>query len=186
MDGEKKVSYFSLFGVFAKIGAVTFGGGYAMLPMLQRELVEKRNWCTETNLLDYFAVGQCTPGIIAVNTATFVGYKTRGNLGGIIATLGIVFPSLVIITIIFSILTAFQENIYVQQMLAGIQIAVCGLITVSVMKLFRKSVFDIPTLIICIASFCLMLIGVSPIFMICMGIIVGEIVSLIKIRKAVK
>ena len=73
MDGEKKVSYFSLFGVFAKIGAVTFGGGYAMLPMLQRELVEKRNWCTETNLLDYFAVGQCTPGIIAVNTATFVG-----------------------------------------------------------------------------------------------------------------
>ena len=180
---EGKVSYFSLFLAFAKIGAVTFGGGYAMLPMLQRELVEKNKWCTETDLLDYFAVGQCTPGIIAVNTATFVGYKTRGNIGGIIATLGMVFPSLVIITLIFSVLDAFKENIYVQRMLAGIQIAVCGLITISVMKLFRKSIIDVPTLVVCVAAFIMMLLGVSPVLLICLGIAAGEAISLIRARR---
>ena len=89
-----------LFLAFAKIGAVTFGGGYAMLPILQRDIVAKHKWATEDELLDYFAIGQCTPGVIAVNTATFVGYKNKGILGGIFATLGVVFPSIVIITII--------------------------------------------------------------------------------------
>ena len=92
---------FDLFFTFARIGGLTFGGGYAMLPMLQREVVEKRNWATEEEIMDYYAIGQCTPGIIAVNTATFVGYKTKGLLGGILATLGVVFPSLVIISINF-------------------------------------------------------------------------------------
>ena len=184
LDGQGQILA-ELLLTFMKIGFFTFGGGYAMLPMLQRELVEKNGWCTETDLLDYFAVGQCTPGIIAVNTATFVGYKTRGNLGGIIATLGMVFPSLVIITLIFSVLNAFQENIYVKRMLSGIQIAVCGLITVSVMKLFRKSIVDIPTLAICLAAFALMLIGVSPIILVCLGIIIGEVLSLIKARRAI-
>ena len=91
-----------LFIVFAKIGGFTFGGGYAMLPILQREVVENRNWATSEELMDYYAIGQCTPGIIAVNTATFIGYKRKGIIGGIVATIGCVFPSLVIIMIIIS------------------------------------------------------------------------------------
>lgn len=89
-----------LFIVFAKIGGFTFGGGYAMLPILQREVVENRNWATSEELMDYYAIGQCTPGIIAVNTATFIGYKRKGIIGGIVATIGCVFPSLVIIMIL--------------------------------------------------------------------------------------
>ena len=89
-----------IFLAFAKVGAMTFGGGYAMIPILERELIDKRGWATNEELMDYYAVGQCTPGIIAVNTATFIGNKLLGTIGGIIATLGMVFPSLVIITVI--------------------------------------------------------------------------------------
>ena len=90
----------SMFFAFARIGGLTFGGGYAMLPMLQREVVEKRGWATEEELMDYYAIGQCTPGVIAVNTATFIGQKYRGDLGGIVCTLGVVFPSLIIISLL--------------------------------------------------------------------------------------
>ena len=92
--------YLDLFLTFARVGVCTFGGGYAMLPVLQREVVEKKSWATEDELLDYYAVGQCTPGVIAVNTATFVGFRHKGNLGGIVATLGVVFPSILIIGLI--------------------------------------------------------------------------------------
>ena len=92
--------YLDLFLTFAQIGVCTFGGGYAMLPILQREVVEKRGWATEDELMDYYAIGQCTPGVIAVNTSTFIGYRLRGVPGAITATAGMVFPSLVIITII--------------------------------------------------------------------------------------
>ena len=84
----------SLFLTFAKVGVMTFGGGYAMLPILQREVVENKGWATDEELTDYFAIGQCTPGVIAVNTATFIGQKRAGIAGGIVATLGVVFPSL--------------------------------------------------------------------------------------------
>ena len=89
-----------MFLTFARIGGFTFGGGYAMLPMLQKEVVNGRHWATDEELMDYYAIGQCTPGIIAVNTATFVGYKNRGIPGAIAATLGVIAPSLVIIMII--------------------------------------------------------------------------------------
>ena len=95
---------FDLFWTFARIGVVTFGGGYAMLPILQREVVETKGWATEEELMDYFAIGQCTPGVIAVNTATFVGQKNKGIFGGIVATLGVVFPSLVIISILAGVI----------------------------------------------------------------------------------
>ena len=81
-----------LFYTFAKVGVMTFGGGYAMLPILQREVVENKGWATEEELADWFAIGQCTPGVIAVNTATFAGRKVLGNVGGVVATLGVVFP----------------------------------------------------------------------------------------------
>ena len=131
---------FDLYRAFFTIGALTFGGGYAMLPMLEREIVTKRSWATNEELLNYFAIGQCTPGIIAVNTATFVGYKVKGIIGGIVATLGVVAPSMVIITIIAMVLENFMDIVWVQNAFAGIRVAVCALITVSVVKLFKSNV----------------------------------------------
>ena len=131
-----------LFASFARIGALTFGGGYAMLPILQREVVEKKGWATEDQLADYFAVGQCTPGIIAVNVATFVGYKIAGNLGGVIATLGVVTPSLLIIMLIASVLQNFADVPAVKSAFAGIRVCVSVLIFNAVLKLWKKAVVD--------------------------------------------
>ncbi len=131
--------YLDLFLTFAKVGVCTFGGGYAMLPILQREVVEKKGWATDEELTDYFAVGQCTPGIIAVNTATFIGYKYRGIPGGVLATLGVVFPSLVIITAIAAFLSNFADIPVVQHALAGINAAVVALIASSVVKLGKST-----------------------------------------------
>ena len=142
-----------LFGVFAKIGSITFGGGLAMLPILQREIVDKNGWATEEELLDYYALAQCTPGIIAVNTATFIGYKRQGVLGGIVATLGVIFPSIVIITIIATFVRNFLDYEVVQYALNGIRVCVCVLILDAVLKLLKKSVIDIPSAIIFLAAF---------------------------------
>ena len=144
-----------LFFTFARIGGLTFGGGYAMLPMLQKEVVEKRKWATEEELMDYYALGQCTPGIIAVNTATFVGQNTAGNLGGIVATLGVVFPSLIIITLIAMFLQNFADLAIVQNAFAGIRVCVCVLVFNAVVKLWKKAVVDTKTLIV----FLLVMIG---------------------------
>ncbi len=140
--------YADLYLTFARMGAVTFGGGYAMLPILQREVVDKRGWATEEELMDYYAIGQCTPGIIAVNTATFIGQKTAGNTGGILATLGVVTPSLIIITVIAAFIQNFSEIAIVQNAFAGIRACVCVLILNAVVKLWKKAVVDAPTLII--------------------------------------
>ena len=111
---KEKTSLWLLFWTFAKMGVMTFGGGYAMLPILQREVIDNRGWATEEELMDYFAIGQCTPGIIAVNTATFIGQKLRGVAGGITATLGVVFPSLVIISLLAGLITSFSHLTWVQ------------------------------------------------------------------------
>ena len=116
-----------LFYTFAKVGVMTFGGGYAMLPILQREVVENKGWATEEELADWFAIGQCTPGIIAVNTATFVGQGLAGSIGGIVATLGVVFPSLIIITVIAAFIQNFAHLAIVQNAFAGIRVCVCVL-----------------------------------------------------------
>jgi len=166
-----------LFSAFFRIGLFTFGGGYAMLPMLQKEVVEKYGWATEEELLNYFAVGQCTPGVIAVNTATFVGYKEGGWLGGIFATLGVVCPSLVIITCIAALLSNFAHIPAVQHAFAGIRAAVAALIAASVIKLFRGNILkkdkDDPRpflkrcwfrLLICILAFIVVaLFGATPV-----------------------
>ena len=137
-----------LFAVFAKIGGFTFGGGYAMLPILQREIVDKRQWATQEELMDYFAIGQCTPGIIAVNTATFIGYKRKGVVGGLFATLGVVAPSIVIITIIAAFIQGFQHIEAVQWAFEGIRAAVVALILSAVIKLGKKSLVDVATVVI--------------------------------------
>ena len=167
-----------LFLTFFRIGAFTFGGGYAMLPMLQKELVEKKGWVTEEEMLDYFAVGQCTPGIIAVNTATFVGYKVKKVSGGIIATLGVVAPSLVIITIIAAVLSNFADIPAVKNAFAGIRVAVCVLIINSVVKLLKKSVVDKLTAVVyVVVALCAIIFSkVSPVIFVVAAALLGIIV----------
>lgn len=140
--------YLDLFLTFAKVGVCTFGGGYAMLPILQRELVENKQWATEGELADYYAVGQCTPGIIAVNTATFVGRSQAGIAGGVVATLGLVFPSLVIIMVIAAFLQNFMHLEFVIHAFNGVRAGVVALILSSVIKLFKNAVMDWPTRVI--------------------------------------
>ena len=134
--------YLDLFIAFIKVGAMTFGGGYAMLPILQREVLEKRGWITEAEMIDYYAMGQCLPGVIMVNTAVFVGQKRKGVPGGIIAALGAVFPSLVIIVIIAASLTAFSDVPAVRNAFAGIRICVVVLIINAVVKLWKPAIID--------------------------------------------
>ena len=154
--------YCDLFLTFAKIGACTFGGGYAMLPILQREVVENRGWATDAELSDYFAIGQCTPGVIAVNTATFVGCKLSGWLGGLAATLGVVFPSIVIIGLLAAFLAGFAGNPVVEHAFAGVRACVCVLIFNSVLKLRKNTIIDLPTTLIFLAVLALSLLGGLP------------------------
>lgn len=140
--------YLDLFLTFARVGVCTFGGGYAMLPILQRELVENKKWATEDQLADYYAVGQCTPGVIAVNTATFVGSSRAGVAGGVVATLGLVFPSIVIILAIAAFLQNFMDIPWVIHAFNGIRAGVVALILSSVLKLYKTSVVDWPTRIL--------------------------------------
>lgn len=169
---------FYLFWTFAKIGSITFGGGYAMLPLLQREIVDKNHWCTEDDLMDYFAIGQCTPGIIAVNTATFIGYKRRGIIGGIFATLGLVFPSLIIITIIAAFIRNFADLDVVTHAFNGIKICVCALILDAVLKLGKKSVIDRYCLLVFLGVFFISLLtDFSTILLIIASGILGIVIN---------
>ena len=174
-----------LFITFAVVGVTTFGGGYAMLPALQREVVEKRRWATDEEVMDWYAIGQCTPGVIAVNTATFVGQKLAGVLGGIFATLGVVFPSLVIITIIAAFIQNFAHLPAVQSAFAGIRVCVCVLILNAVVKLWKKSVVDWKTLLIFIAVFaCSVFLDVSPVVYVIAAALAGIIVTELEARKS--
>ncbi len=173
-----------LFITFAKMGVLTFGGGMAMLPILQREVVETKHWATEDEIVDYFAIGQCTPGIIAVNTATFVGQKRKGISGGIVATLGVVFPSLIIITILAGLINNFSDVAWVQNAFAGIQVCVCVLIFNAVLKLLKKSVVDKWTA----AIFVLVLLGgvflnISPVWFILVAAVLGILLKNLEVKR---
>lgn len=167
---------FDLFWTFCKIGALTFGGGYAMLPLIQREIVENKKWSTEKEILDYYAVGQCTPGVIAVNTATFIGYKLKGIIGGIVATLGVIFPSIVIILIIATFLQNFADLAIVQSAFTGIRVAVVALIITTVVKLIKSSIKDYLGVIIAIIAFVISaFIGLSPVYVVIAAALTGFI-----------
>ena len=170
--------YFDLFWTFCRIGGLTFGGGYAMLPMLQKEVVETKKWATEEEVMDYYAVGQCTPGVIAVNTATFIGYKHQGSIGALVATSGVVFPSLVIIMILASFLQSFAEIPIVQHAFNGIRVAVCVLVLNAVIKLWKGSVIDRICLMIVLATILLgIFTNISPVFIVIATAIVGLLVK---------
>ena len=167
-----------LFLNFAKVGVMTFGGGMAMLPILQREIVEKKHWATEDELGDYYAIGQCTPGIIAVNTATFVGQKQAGVLGGIVATLGMVFPSLIIITVLAGLIATFSHLAWVQHAFAGIRVCVCVLIFNAVLKLLKSSVKDWPAAVIFVAVLAASLFtNLSPVLFVAAAALCGIVVQ---------
>lgn len=177
--------YLDLFLTFARIGACTFGGGYAMLPILQREIVDKRGWTTEDELMDYYAIGQCTPGVIAVNTSTFIGYKTHGLPGAVAATAGMISPSLVIIIIIAAFIQQFAHLEIVQNAFAGIRIAVCALVLQSVWKMAKKGVVDVPTAVILVITFiAVAFLGISPVTMVVVAAAAGILVNLIRRRRA--
>ena len=175
--------YLELFIAFAKVGAMTFGGGYAMLPIIEREIVDKRHWAELDEIMDYYAVGQCTPGVIAVNTATFIGYKLAGVPGGIVATIGVIFPSLIIITAIASVLTAFAEVPAVKSAFAGIRVCVCVLIFNSVAKLYKKAIVDKASFLLFIAVFILsVLLDVSPVVFVIICAFAGIAITRLGVR----
>lgn len=142
-----------LFFVFFRIGAFTFGGGLAMLPILERDLVKRRGWLTGEQLIDYFAIGQSTPGIIAVNVATFVGYNKKKTIGAIVATAGVVVPSIIIITILASFLNNFADILWVQKALRGINVVVAVLLITAILKLGKKTLVNFLAIVIAIAAF---------------------------------
>ena len=174
-----------LFLTFAKIGVMTFGGGMAMLPILQREVVEKKNWATEDELGDYYAIGQCTPGIIAVNTATFVGQKQGGIAGGSVATLGVVFPSLIIITALAGLIAAFSHLTWVQHAFAGIRVCVCVLIFNTVLKLAKKAIVDWKTLLIFLTVIAFSVFTeLSPVIFVLGAALQGILLKTLEVKKA--
>jgi chromate transporter len=159
---------------------MTFGGGYAMLPIIQREVVEKKQWATEEEILDYYAIGQCTPGIIAVNTATFIGNKQKGILGGFLATFGLVLPSLIIISIIAAVLTNFAEISAVQHALAGIRVAVVVLVGYSVKKLAKSGVRGAFGWCLFVLTFRVSaLFGVSPVLVVVLAAVAGILAGIL-------
>lgn len=177
----------TLFGLFFKIGIMTFGGGYAMLPMLERELVIKRKYVTMEEIMDYFAVGQCTPGIIAVNTATFIGFKRKGIMGGIFATVGVITPSVIIITALASILKLIAGNEIANSAFAGISVAVCALVIQAILKLIKTGIKDALTLGIALGAFIAMFIlNASPIIVTLISAVIGVVAKRILDKQADK
>ena len=165
---------FDLFFTFARIGLFTFGGGLAMMPMMQKELVDKKKWITEEDLIDYYAIGQSTPGIIAVNVATFVGHKQFGIFGGIIATLGIIAPSLVIIMLLAGGINSISEYPRVQAALKGINVAVAALLTSVIVKFAGKTIKNVwNVLFMLIAFVCIFWFKVPSFILILAAIVIG-------------
>ena len=173
-----------LFLAFARVGVMTFGGGYAMIPILEREIVDRHGWASGEELMDYYAVGQCTPGVIAVNTATFIGYKVAGTVGGIAATLGVVFPSLVIITVIAGVLTHLADSPQVKSAFAAIRVCVCVLIFNAVLKLWKSAVKDRWALCIFLAVFAgAVFLKISPVIYVLAAAVTGILIETIRGRQ---
>ncbi len=176
--------YLDVFITFAKVGVMTFGGGYAMLPILQREVVDNKGWATDEELTDYYAIGQCTPGVIAVNTVTFIGKKLLGIRGALAATLGVVFPSLIILTVIAALVSNFSDIPAVAHIFGGIRVCVCVLILNAVVKLWKKTVVDKATLLIFIGVFVLaVFVDITPVVFVVLAGVAGLLISHFKAKE---
>lgn len=178
MKKETLLDYLRIFTSFFKIGSITFGGGYAMLPILENELVQKRKWVEKEELLDYFAIGQTLPGLIAVNVATFCGSKRRGFLGGAAAALGVVAPSIIVISVIAAFITNFADIPAVQRVMRGMNVGVAALLTDAVIKMGKSVIIDPVTLILAITAFLLVAVfNVSSVIILAVAVAVGLIVK---------
>lgn len=176
-----------LYYTFAKIGTFTIGGGLAMMPMMQKELIEKKHWITEEDLIDYYAVGQSTPGIVAVNVATFVGFRQVGIIGGIVATLGMVTPSLVIIMILAGLINSISDYPVAQKALRGINVAVAALMTSVIVKFAKKTIKNIVNAVFMLISFALVFFFKVPSFYIILcALAIGVVLTAINLKKAQK
>ncbi len=176
--------FLELYLAFAKIGAFTFGGGLAMMPIMQRELIEKRSWITDEELIDYYAIGQSTPGIIAVNVSTFVGYKKLGWLGGIVGTLGVVTPSLIIIMILAGAISSIDQFPAVQKALRGINVAVAALLTSVIVKFAKKTIKNVWNVIFMLAAFALIyFFKVQSVWIILTSLLTGSLLTLYRQKK---
>ena len=181
---NKLKQFLELYFAFVKIGAFTFGGGLAMMPIMQRELIEKRGWITEEELIDYFAIGQSTPGIIAVNVATFVGYKKLGWLGGIIGTIGVVTPSWVIIMLLAGAISSVDKYPLAQKALKGINVAVAALLTSVIVKFSKKTIKNIWNALFMLLAFALIyFFKVQSVWIILTSLIIGCLLTLYKQKK---
>lgn len=182
---EKIKNLLNLYFSFAKIGTFTIGGGLAMMPMMQAELIEKRKWITDEELIDYYAVGQSTPGIVAVNVATFVGYKQMGIIGGIFATLGMVTPSLVIIMILAGLINSINDFPIIQKALKGINVAVAALLTSTIINFMKKTIKKFTNAIFMMISFLLVFVFKLPSFWIILfALLIGVVLTYKEKKKA--
>lgn len=176
------VSLWDILVSFVKIGVVIFGGGYAMLPIITRELAEKRGWVSEPWLLDTYAIGQVTPGVIAVTTAGMVGTVLRGVRGAVAATLGLCVPPAAIAMIVGGAYASFDDNVIVQHAFAGIRVAVCALVVFTVFRLAAQSVVDAATTILFLAAFVAVLSGASPVLTMLLVGAIGFIYQYARLR----
>ena len=184
---NKLRQFLELYLAFVKIGAFTFGGGLAMMPIMQRELIEKRGWITEEELIDYFAIGQSTPGIIAVNVATFVGYKRLGWFGGIIGTLGVVTPSWVIIMLLAGAISSVDKYPMAQKALRGINVAVAALLTSVIVKFSKKTIKNVWNALFMLIAFALIhFFKVQSVWIIIVSLVIGCLITMYKQKKAAK
>jgi len=176
-----------LYITFAKIGAFTIGGGMAMMPMMQTELVDKRHWMTEEDLIDYYAIGQSTPGIIAVNVSTFAGFRQKGIIGGIVSTLGMITPSLIIIMLLATFINSVNDIPLAIKALKGVNVAVAALLTKVTYTFCKKTVKNWWSLVLLLLSFCLIFfVKVPSAVIIVSGIVLGLIVSAVQVSKEKK
>ena len=184
---EKIKKFFDLYITFAKIGTFTIGGGLAMMPMMQKELIEKKHWMTEEDLIDYYAVGQSTPGIVAVNVSTFVGYRQLGVLGGVVATLGMITPSLVIITILAGLINSIDDYPIVQKALRGINVSVAALLTSVIVKFAKKTIKNFFHVIMMLIAFILVFwLKVPSFWIIITALTCGVLLTFYNLRKSKK
>ena len=176
---EKLKKVFQLFITFIKIGAFTFGGGYAMVPLIQRETVEKKKWISDGDILEIVAIAESTPGPIAVNSATFVGYKTAGVLGAAAATIGVVLPSFTIIYFISFVIYKFENNTAVKYAFSGIRAGVLALIIKALWTMSKKSAKNIISFIITAFAFIFAALNINVIYIILACAVTGIVSSLI-------
>lgn len=176
---------FEIYWTFFKIGAVTFGGGISMLPIIDRELCQKKGWLTQDELIDYYAIGQATPGIIAVNVATFCGHKLKGSLGAAVSTLAVVTPSVIVISLLASCINTIDQVPLIKKALMGVNVAVAANLTYSIIKLSGKTVASAFSLLLFAAAFALVFFfKVNVILVIFSSALLGIAIYLLKERMA--